>query len=71
MLHSYVVSIFISIVRKRIYFKILDGVNEGLLKSAPISTITKWQGQSFGTYNKNINNNGDACRYIYKINHPR
>lgn len=63
------VSICILIPKKKIGFKILDSINKKLLRSALISTIIK-QRQSFNTYNKNINNNGNMDKYVYKINHP-
>lgn len=68
MLHSCVVGISVSTLGGRTYFKILVNVNEMLLKSAPMSTITKL-GQSFSTYGKNINGDGDADKYVYKIDH--
>ena len=52
----------------KIYFKILGSVNEDLLRSAPISIITK-QGQSFETYSKNINGDSNVGRHINKIDH--
>lgn len=68
MLYSCVVDICVSILGERTYFEILGSINKGLLKSALISTITK-QGQSFGTYSKNINGDGDASRLVYKMDY--
>lgn len=69
MLCNYIVDICVSILKKKTCFKILDSINKRLLKSTLISTIIK-QRQSFETYNKNINSNSDADRYIYKIDYP-
>lgn len=70
MLYNYIIGTYILILREKTYFKILGSVNKGLLRSALIPTITK-EKQSFGTYNKNMNNNNNAGRYIYKIDRLR
>lgn len=68
MLYSCIIEIYLSILEKKICFKILSNINKRLLKSASISTITK-QGQIFNTYNKNINDDSNVGKHIYKINH--
>lgn len=62
------VNIYILILRKRTYFKILNSINKELLKSALISIITK-QEQNFSIYSKNINGNGNASKYIHKMDY--